>query len=92
MPNKMRESILFQTVAPKINSITPERLLFEMCRARDVVDEEEEEGTFNMNARNIDMMCTWMNTPQGEVFWHYLNNEATGYRDLNKDPLELIRD
>ena len=68
-PNKMKHSNVFQTVAPKIHSISQEELLFQLCVASQKCD-------VNLNSRDIDGAIVWVNSPQGVDFWCDLNNEA----------------
>lgn len=68
-PNEMVGSKLFTTVAPKINSISNERLLFELCLASTTAN-------VRPNNEDLDSCMAWMDTPQGHPFWYVLNREA----------------
>ena len=67
-PNEMKHSNVFQTVAPKIHSISKEELLFQLCLASQTCD-------VTLNARDIDGAMVWNNSPQGLDFWSDLNDE-----------------
>ena len=72
MPNAMKNTALFQGLAPSIESIPQERLLFELCLVR----ENAKINNHNFNPkRDLNGGFTWANSPQRQNFWSALWTE-----------------
>ena len=69
MPNAMKNTALFQVLAPRIESIPQERLLFELCLVRE--NAKINDHHFNPE-RDLNGGFTWANSPQGQNFWETL--------------------
>lgn len=75
-PNVVVESVLFQSVAPYIDSISNAQLVYELCRA-------SQQTHVMLNDDNLDDAFTWANSPQGEFYWEALNDECHEHPDWN---------
>ena len=68
--NEILNSRLFKTVAPEIESIPPERLLFELCQIN--------RGGMGLDCHCLSLSFSWDMTPQGYDFWSALCVESMG--------------
>ena len=74
MPNAMKNTKLFQDLAPTIKRITQERLLFELCAVREHF--KKHGGDFRED-KDLNGAFTWLNSPQGYEYWSLIWREYT---------------
>jgi hypothetical protein len=65
------ESLLFQTVSPRLRSITPEQFFKELKKV------QKAKVNLRLNTRSIDSAMAWRDTPQGANFWEKLSEETS---------------
>ena len=66
----MKNTKLFQDLAPRINSIPQERLLFELCLVR---EHAKKGGLDYFRAdRDLNGAFTWSMSPQDHAFWSHI--------------------
>ncbi|MNL16423.1 hypothetical protein D3C87_1374640 [compost metagenome] len=66
-PNVVKNTQLFKNVAPYIHSISPEELLFNLCKCVNT--------RWDSEFANLNDNIQWANTPQGTDFWLPIHQE-----------------
>ena len=67
-PNEVIGSLLFKSVAPRIDSISQSQLLYEICVASTKTE-------VYLERDNVSASFVWVQTPQGNEFWQLLSRE-----------------